>query len=85
MVNFRLLKYVRTNKCVYTNKNISDHIDLLINGCATHVITKHVRSKQAAFSGEDKKQNTRKIFVFLISLLIVAQHVSGNHVLIIRS
>ena len=33
----------------------------------------------------DKKNQLDVIFVFFISLLIVAQHVSGNHVPIIRS
>ena len=32
-----------------------------------------------------RKTNQMSLFVFFISLLIVAQHVSGNHVLIIRS
>ena len=33
----------------------------------------------------DKKNQLMSLFVFFISLLIVAQHVSGNHVPIIRS
>ena len=33
----------------------------------------------------DKKTNKMSLFVLFISLLIVAQHVSGNHVPIIRS
>jgi len=33
----------------------------------------------------DKKNQLDVTFVFFISLLIVAQHVSGNHVPIIRS
>ena len=33
----------------------------------------------------DKKNQLDVTFVFFISLLLVAQHVSGNHVLIIRS
>ena len=33
----------------------------------------------------DKKNELDVTFVFFISLLIVAQHVSGNHVPIIRS
>jgi len=33
----------------------------------------------------DKKNQLDVIFVFFISLLIVSQHVSGNHVPIIRS
>ena len=33
----------------------------------------------------DKKNQLYVTFVFFISLLIVAQHVSGNHVPIIRS
>jgi len=33
----------------------------------------------------DKKKQLMSLFVFFISLLIVAQHVSGNHVPIIRS
>ena len=33
----------------------------------------------------DKKKQLDVTFVFFISLLIVAQHVSGNHVPIIRS
>ena len=32
-----------------------------------------------------RKINQISLFVLFISLLIVAQHVSGNHVLIIRS
>ena len=32
-----------------------------------------------------RKTNKMSLFVFFISLLIVAQHVSGNHVPIIRS
>jgi hypothetical protein len=32
-----------------------------------------------------RKTNQMSLFVFFISLLIVAQHVSGNHVPIIRS
>jgi hypothetical protein len=32
-----------------------------------------------------RKTNKMLLFVFFISLLIVAQHVSGNHVPIIRS
>ena len=32
-----------------------------------------------------RKTNLMTLFVFFISLLIVAQHVSGNHVPIIRS
>ena len=32
-----------------------------------------------------RKTNWMSLFVFFISLLIVAQHVSGNHVPIIRS
>ena len=32
-----------------------------------------------------RKTNYMSLFVFFISLLIVAQHVSGNHVPIIRS
>jgi hypothetical protein len=32
----------------------------------------------------DKKNQQMSLFVFFISLLIVAQHVSGNHVPIIR-
>ena len=36
-------------------------------------------------SGVDKKNQLDVTFVFFISLLIVAQHVSGNHVPIIRS
>ena len=32
-----------------------------------------------------RKTNWMPLFVFFISLLIVAQHVSGNHVPIIRS
>ena len=32
-----------------------------------------------------RKNNQMSLFVFFISLKIVAQHVSGNHVLIIRS
>ena len=32
-----------------------------------------------------RKTNYMSLFVFLLSLLIVAQHVSGNHVPIIRS
>ena len=32
-----------------------------------------------------RKTNEMSLFVFFISLLIVAQHVSGNHVPIIRS
>ena len=32
-----------------------------------------------------KKTNQMSLFVFFISLLIVAQHVSGNHVPIIRN
>jgi hypothetical protein len=35
--------------------------------------------------GVDKKNQLDVTFVFFISLLIVAQHVSGNHVSIIRS
>jgi hypothetical protein len=35
--------------------------------------------------GVDKKHQLDVTFVFFISLLIVAQHVSGNHVPIIRS
>ena len=33
----------------------------------------------------DKKKQLDATFVFFISLLIAAQHVSGNHVPIIRS
>ena len=36
-------------------------------------------------NGVDKKNQLDVTFVFFISLLIVAQHVSGNHVHIIRS
>jgi len=32
-----------------------------------------------------RKTNEMSLFVFFISFLIVAQHVSGNHVAIIRS
>ena len=32
-----------------------------------------------------RKTNQMSLFVFFISLLIVAQHVSGNHIPIIRS
>jgi len=38
-----------------------------------------------ALVNADKKTNYMSLFVFFISLLIVAQHVSGNHVPIIRS
>ena len=33
----------------------------------------------------DKKNQLDVIFLFFISLIIVAQHVSGNHVPVIRS
>ena len=42
-------------------------------------------SKQTPQNSVDKKNNWMSLFVFFISLLIAAQHVSGNHVPIIRS
>jgi len=58
--------------------------------------TQHISSKHLTFQAilnkaymnkirVDKKNQLDVIFVFFISLLIVAQHVSGNHVPIIRS
>jgi len=44
-----------------------------------HVDTKHF------YCSVDKKNQLDVTFVFFISLLLVAQHVSGNHVPIIRS
>ena len=41
--------------------------------------------KNAYFTVWIRKTNEMSLFVFFISLLIVAQHVSGNHVPIIRS
>ena len=40
---------------------------------------------QSTCHSVDKKNQLDVTFVFFISLLIVAQHVSGNHVPIIRS
>ena len=42
-------------------------------------------NKQNLHSVWIRKTNQMSLFVFFISLLIVAQHVSGNHVPIIRS
>ena len=53
---------MRKNKSAYTSKDISDHTDLFINGCTKHITTQHARSKQTAFFGEDKKQETQKFF-----------------------
>jgi hypothetical protein len=48
------------------------------------LVTSPTPSEQQ-LSGVDKKNQLDVTFVFFISLLIVAQHVSGNHVPIIRS
>jgi len=46
---------------------------------ATHINSKYVKLSV------DKKNQLDVTFVFFISLLLVAQHVSGNHVPIIRN
>ena len=43
------------------------------------------RNKRDMTKNVDKKNQLDVTFVFFISLLLVAQHVSGNHVPIIRS
>ena len=48
--------------------------------CVIHNARKHKN-----YIGVDKKNQLDVTFVFFISLLIAAQHVSGNHVPIIRS
>ena len=47
--------------------------------------TKQLQAYINKIFGVDKKNQLDVTFVFFISLLIVAQHVSGNHVPIIRS
>jgi len=55
---------------------------LMISG----VIAKHFFvQKEQYIHSVDKKNQLDVTFVFFISLLLVAQHVSGNHVPIIRS
>jgi len=53
----------------------------------THVglATQSGRMESALEISVDKKNQLMSLFVFFISLLIVSQHVSGNHVPIIRS
>ena len=46
---------------------------------------RNVENKTAFLFSVDKKNQLDVTFIFFISLLMVAQHISGNHVPIIRS
>ena len=65
---------------------------LMLNFCCVSVVKSLDNSLAQTFVNcksllisVDKKNQLDVTFVFVISLLLVAQHVSGNHVPIIRS
>jgi len=68
-------KKVRTDKTVKTTMKLG-----------VPLMARRLLNIQATVSFSVNKKNQLDVtFVFFISLLLVAQHVSGNHVAIIRS
>ena len=87
-----LKRFVSITEAVFKNKHL--HI-ITIHIPNSYINQKDVQEIKAVKHGANtitilslvwiRKTNYMSLFVFFISLLIVAQHVSGNHVPIIRS
>jgi len=84
------LSFIETTDVAY--RYTTDHIHLL--GYRSSAFAKRNEAKQitncqlrnfSVFMALKLRHIKMSLFVFFISLLIVAQHVSGNHVPIIRS
>ena len=69
----------------YRHEGNPEVMTILETPCALDITMHEAQILINSLFSVDKKNQLDVTFVFFISLLIVAQHVSGNHVPIIRS